>query len=127
MMTVLPSPPLLLLLILLLLLLLLPGQICSITLGIAAARSRRLNAILDPILDTMQTMPSFVYLIPAVTFFSIGKPPGVIATVIFALPPIVRLTTLGLVRWIGVRRHSSALGASARVGERTNGVNGRRH
>ena len=44
----------------------------------------------------MQTMPSFVYLIPAVAFFSIGRPPGVIATVIFALPPMVRLTALGI-------------------------------
>jgi glycine betaine/proline transport system permease protein len=48
------------------------------------------------VLDVMQTMPSFVYLIPAVAFFSIGKPPGVLATVIFALPPMVRLTALGI-------------------------------
>ncbi|MCX4029473.1 proline/glycine betaine ABC transporter permease [Endozoicomonas sp. SM1973] len=65
-------------------------------LGILAARKPRFNAVLTPILDLMQTMPSFVYLIPAIAFFSIGKPPAVLATVIFAMPPMIRLTTLGI-------------------------------
>lgn len=64
--------------------------------GILCAKSRKATVILEPVLDVMQTLPTFVYLIPAVAFFSIGKPPGVIATVIFALPPIVRLTALGI-------------------------------
>jgi glycine betaine/proline transport system permease protein len=58
--------------------------IIGIPLGVLCAKSRRTNAILEPILDIMQTLPTFVYLIPAIAFFSIGKPPGVIATVIFA-------------------------------------------
>ncbi|MBY4675367.1 ABC transporter permease [Marinobacterium arenosum] len=65
-------------------------------LGIWAAKNRRVNAVLTPLLDLMQTMPSFVYLIPAIAFFSVGKPPAVLATVIFAMPPMIRLTTLGI-------------------------------
>ena len=65
-------------------------------LGIWCAKSPRVNFVAKPILDVMQTMPAFVYLIPAVAFFSIGKPPGVLATVIFAMPPMIRLTTLGI-------------------------------
>lgn len=65
-------------------------------LGVFAARSPRFNAILNPVLDLMQTMPSFVYLIPAIAFFSVGKPPAVLATVVFAMPPMIRLTTLGI-------------------------------
>jgi glycine betaine/proline transport system permease protein len=65
-------------------------------LGILAAKSHRFRTFLEPILDVMQTLPTFVYLIPAVAFFSIGKPPGVIATVIFAMPPMIRLTALGI-------------------------------
>ncbi|MDN7013049.1 proline/glycine betaine ABC transporter permease [Methanoculleus sp. FWC-SCC3] len=68
----------------------------SIPLGIAAAGSDTLNAALRPILDFMQTMPSFVYLIPAVIFFGIGNVPGTIATVVFAIPPALRLTNLGI-------------------------------
>lgn len=68
----------------------------GIPLGIAAGRSDRVEVILRPILDTMQTIPSFVYLIPVVMLFSIGPVSGVIATIIFALPPIVRLTNLGI-------------------------------
>ena len=64
--------------------------------GIWTARSERVEAIAKPVLDFMQTVPSFVYLIPAIAFFSIGKPPGVMATVIFAMPPMIRLTTLGI-------------------------------
>lgn len=70
--------------------------VVGVPLGIVAAKSRRLNAVLEPVLDVMQTLPTFVYLIPAVAFFSIGKPPGVISTVIFALPSAVRLTALGI-------------------------------
>jgi glycine betaine/proline transport system permease protein len=65
-------------------------------LGILAAKKPRFNKILNPILDVMQTMPSFVYLIPAIAFFSIGKPPAVLATVVFAMPPMIRLTALGI-------------------------------
>lgn len=65
-------------------------------LGIWAAKSARANKVIRPILDLMQTMPAFVYLIPAVLFFSIGKLPGAFATVIFAMPPAVRLTSLGI-------------------------------
>ena len=64
----------------------------AIPLGIAAARSEPLNAALRPVLDFMQTMPSFVYLIPAVIFFGLGSVPAIIATVIFAMPPALRLT-----------------------------------
>ncbi|WP_458576178.1 hypothetical protein [Aliamphritea spongicola] len=49
-----------------------------------------------PILDFMQTMPAFVYLIPVIAFFGTGKPPGIIATIIFGMPPVVRLTALGM-------------------------------
>ncbi|WP_292365960.1 MULTISPECIES: ABC transporter permease [unclassified Methanoculleus] len=68
----------------------------SIPLGIAAAGSDALNAALRPVLDFMQTMPSFVYLIPAVIFFGLGNVPGIIATVVFAMPPALRLTNLGI-------------------------------
>ncbi len=68
----------------------------GIPLGIWAARSERVNKILRPILDFMQTMPAFVYLIPAILFFNVGDVPGVIATVVFSLPPAVRLTSLGI-------------------------------
>jgi len=70
--------------------------VIGLPLGILCAKSRRVLTVLEPVLDIMQTLPTFVYLIPAVAFFSVGKPPGVIATVIFALPPIVRLTALGI-------------------------------
>ncbi|MEP0072079.1 MAG: proline/glycine betaine ABC transporter permease [Marinomonas sp.] len=65
-------------------------------LGILAAKKPRFSTILNPILDIMQTMPSFVYLIPAIAFFSVGKPPAVLATVVFAMPPMIRLTALGI-------------------------------
>ncbi|WP_372801452.1 ABC transporter permease [Paracoccus seriniphilus] len=64
--------------------------------GILMARSDRANSIITPILDMMQTMPSFVYLIPVVMIFGLGKVPGVIAVVIYAVPPIIRLTNLGI-------------------------------
>jgi glycine betaine/proline transport system permease protein len=68
----------------------------AIPLGIAAAGSETLNALLKPVLDFMQTMPPFVYLIPAVIFFGLGSVPGIIATVVFAMPPALRLTNLGI-------------------------------
>lgn len=64
--------------------------------GILSAKNERFDAILRPILDGMQTIPSFVYLIPAIMFFGIGNVPGIMATVIFSLPPMVRLTSLGI-------------------------------
>ena len=70
--------------------------VVGIPVGILMARSDRMNAVLTPILDMMQTMPSFVYLIPVVMIFGLGKIPGVIAVVIYAVPPIIRLTNLGI-------------------------------
>lgn len=64
--------------------------------GIAMSRSDIVERIVRPILDLMQTMPPFVYLIPAAIFFGLGKVPGTIATVVFAMPPVVRLTNLGI-------------------------------
>jgi len=68
----------------------------AVPLGIWSARNATVRAILKPVLDFMQTMPAFVYLIPAIVFFGIGVVPGLVATVIFALPPGVRLTELGI-------------------------------
>ncbi|MFK4964859.1 ABC transporter permease/substrate binding protein [Lactococcus garvieae] len=70
--------------------------IIGIPLGIWMAKSELVAKIVQPILDFMQTMPGFVYLIPAVAFFGIGVVPGVFASVIFALPPTVRMTNLGI-------------------------------
>ena len=70
--------------------------IIGIPLGILCSRSKIFEMIMRPILDVMQTIPSFVYLIPVVMLFGIGLTPGVIATIIFALPPIIRLTSLGI-------------------------------
>ncbi len=64
--------------------------------GIIAAKSDRFDGILRPILDGMQTMPSFVYLIPALMLFGLGKTPAVMSTMIYAIPPIIRLTNLGI-------------------------------
>lgn len=70
--------------------------IIGVPLGIWSAKSKTVHNILKPILDFMQTMPAFVYLIPAVAFFGIGIVPGTFASVIFALPPTVRFTELGI-------------------------------
>lgn len=70
--------------------------IIGIPLGIWCAYNNRVHSIVRPLLDFMQTMPAFVYLIPAILFFSVGNVPGVLATVIFSLPPAVRMTTLGI-------------------------------
>lgn len=68
----------------------------GIPLGIWCARNNHVNASVRPVLDFMQTMPAFVYLIPAAMLFGLGRVPGTIATVIFAMPPVVRLTSLGI-------------------------------
>ena len=68
----------------------------GIPLGILAARNNRLRSVLMPLLDIMQTMPSFVYLIPVLMLFGLGKVPAIFATVIYAVPPLIRLTDLGL-------------------------------
>jgi glycine betaine/proline transport system permease protein len=70
--------------------------VIAVPLGILAARSDTASAIVRPVLDFMQTMPAFVYLVPVVIFFGIGIAPGVCATIIFALPPGVRLTELAI-------------------------------
>lgn len=70
--------------------------IVAIPVGIASARSPKVSSVVKPILDFMQTLPAFVYLIPAIFFFSVGAVPGVVATVVFSLPPGVRLTELGI-------------------------------
>lgn len=70
--------------------------IIGVPVGILMSKSRIAEAIITPILDFMQTMPAFVYLIPAVAFFSIGMVPGVFASLVFATPPTVRFTNLGI-------------------------------
>lgn len=70
--------------------------VIAVPVGVWASQSDRLDQILRPILDGMQTMPSFVYLVPAIAFFSLGNVPAVIATLIYAVPPAVRLTNLGI-------------------------------
>jgi ABC-type proline/glycine betaine transport system permease subunit len=70
--------------------------ILGLPLGIIAGLSNFFDATQRPVLDTMQTMPTFVYLIPAVMLFGLGKVPAVIATCIYALPPMIRLTSLGI-------------------------------
>lgn len=70
--------------------------IVGIPLGILAGRSNRFDSFLRPFLDGMQTTPAFVYLVPIVMLFSIGNVAGVLATIVFALPPLIRLTSLGI-------------------------------
>ena len=70
--------------------------VIGIPIGIAMSGSKLLRKIVTPVLDVMQTMPSFVYLIPVLMLFGIGKVPALFATVIYALPPLIRLTTLGI-------------------------------
>ena len=89
--------------------------VVGLPLGVWVGKSNRGRALVTPILDVMQTIPSFVYLLPAIAFFSIGKPPGILATVIFAMPPMVRLTALG-VRHVAENTKEAAIafGASPR-------------
>jgi len=68
----------------------------GLPLGILAAKNKTFDTVLRPVLDGMQTIPPFVYLIPAIMFFGIGNVPGILATVIFAVPPMIRLTSLGI-------------------------------
>lgn len=70
--------------------------VLGIPAGILSARSDKVRAVVRPVLDIMQTIPSFVYLVPIVMLFGVGMAPGIIATIVFALPPIVRLTDLGI-------------------------------
>ncbi|MFJ4499788.1 ABC transporter permease/substrate binding protein [Streptomyces sp. NPDC088864] len=70
--------------------------VLAVPLGIWASRSKAVSAVTRPVLDFMQTMPAMVYLIPGVIFFGVGVVPGIIATIIFALPPGVRMTELGI-------------------------------
>ncbi len=68
----------------------------GVPVGISMAQSKRAEKVLLPLLDGMQTMPSFVYLIPALMFFGMGKVPAIIATIIYAVPPVIRLTNVGI-------------------------------
>lgn len=70
--------------------------IIGVPVGILMSKNETAKNIITPILDFMQTMPNFVYLIPAVAFFGIGMVPGAFASVIFSLPPTVRMTNLGI-------------------------------
>ena len=70
--------------------------ILGVPIGVSMARSNRVQSIVTPILDIMQTMPAFLYLIPVVMLLGIGKIPGVIAVIIYAIPPVIRLTNLGI-------------------------------
>ena len=89
--------------------------VLGVPIGIWCAKNARAFAIIRPVLDIMQTLPSFVYLIPAIAFFSVGKPPAILATVIFALPPMVRLTTLGIIQVPeSVKEAATAFGATPR-------------
>ncbi len=70
--------------------------VVGLPLGVLAARNQTADRIMRPILDGMQTMPSFVYLLPGILFFGLGKPAGIFATIIYAVPPVIRLTNLGI-------------------------------
>jgi len=70
--------------------------VVGIPLGIISAKNDRLERLIRPLLDVMQTLPTFVYLVPVVMLFGIGEVPGVIATIIFAIPPLIRFTNLGI-------------------------------
>ncbi len=68
----------------------------GLPLGVVAASNRLADNLMRPVLDAMQTMPSFVYLLPGILFFGLGKPAGIFATIIYAVPPVIRLTNLGI-------------------------------
>ncbi len=88
--------------------------IIGIPLGVITAKSNPVRSVMLPVLDVMQTLPSFVYLIPVVMLFGLGKIPAIIATVIYAVPPLIRLTDLGI-RLVDreVLEASRAFGASS--------------
>ncbi len=87
----------------------------GLPLGMLGARNQLANNIMRPILDGMQTMPSFVYLLPGILFFGLGKPAGIFATIIYAVPPVIRLTNLGI-RQVSpqIIEAASSFGASPR-------------
>lgn len=89
--------------------------VIGIPIGILMSRSDRIQSVITPVLDVMQTIPSFVYLIPVVMLLGIGKVPGLIAVLIYAIPPVVRLTNLGI-RLVDadVLEAADAFGASSR-------------
>ncbi|MFQ6549440.1 ABC transporter permease [Aestuariibius sp. 2305UL40-4] len=70
--------------------------VIGIPLGIWFGKSKRAYGFAEPVLDLMQTLPAFVYLIPIIAFFGTGNPPGILATIIFGMPPVIRLTALGM-------------------------------
>ena len=70
--------------------------VIGIPLGIWFGKSKRAYRMAEPVLDLMQTLPAFVYLIPIIAFFGTGNPPGILATIIFGMPPVIRLTALGM-------------------------------
>jgi glycine betaine/proline transport system permease protein len=85
----------------------------GVPLGVWFSRSDRAYSVGRPVLDFMQSMPAFVYLIPVIAFFGTGKPPGVIASIVFGLPPIVRLTNLGLRQVpLDIKEAAEAFGAT---------------
>jgi len=85
----------------------------GVLLGIVASQSDRFEAIIKPILDTMQTLPAFIYLIPAFYLFGLGAPGAILATVIYALPPVVRLTNLGIRQVpVGIDEAATSFGAT---------------
>ena len=88
--------------------------VLGVAFGIASSQSDRFEAVIKPVLDTMQTLPAFVYLIPAFYLFGIGPPGAILATVIYALPPVVRLTSLGI-RQVppGIREAATSFGATS--------------
>ncbi len=87
----------------------------GIPMGVLCAKRPKVYSVVRPILDFMQTMPSFVYLIPVIAFFGTGKPAGILATLVFGSPPVIRLTVLGL-RGVpeSVREAAVAFGATPR-------------
>jgi len=89
--------------------------VVAVPVGIWSSKSDVVESVVRPILDFMQTLPAFVYLIPAVLFFQLGKVPGVVATLIFSLPPTVRLTNLGI-RQVPkeIKEASASFGATPR-------------
>jgi len=87
----------------------------GIPLGIWFGKSPRAYAMAEPVLDLMQTLPAFVYLIPIIAFFGTGNPPGILATIIFGMPPVIRLTALGM-RGVpeNIKEAAEAFGANKR-------------
>ena len=87
--------------------------VIGIPLGIWFGKSQRAYRFAEPVLDLMQTLPAFVYLIPIIAFFGTGNPPGILATIIFGMPPVIRLTALGM-RGVpeSIKEAASAFGAS---------------